>query len=119
MILLISSLRHSLRHSLLLLRLPSSPRIFSAVAIVFLLGFLLFVAQIDLIREVVIKVNVGFPRQGVFRDGLEGLLHVDRFFGRSFEVWNVAFCVAPLLGTLYRDLKWGKGKVNIGQELCF
>ena len=77
----------------------------STIAVVFLLLFLLFVAEIDLVGEVVVEVDVRFSSKRVFGDGLEGLLHVDRLFRGSLEVGNVAFRVAPLLRTLYRYLK--------------
>ena len=66
-----------------------------------------------MVGEIVVKVDVGFAGEGVLGDRLERLFHVDRLFGRRLEVRNVALCVAPLLGALYRNLSRGKGEVNI------
>ena len=76
----------------------------STTAVVFLLLFLLFISEIDLVGEVVVKVDIRFSGERVLGDGLEGLLHVDRLFCRGLKVWNVACVMAPLLGALDQDL---------------
>ena len=71
---------------------------------------MLSISEIDLVGEIVVKVDVGFAGEGVLGDRLERLFHVDRLFGRRLEVRNVALCVAPLLGALYRNLSEGGRK---------
>ena len=40
--------------------------------------------------------------QGVFRDSLKGLLHVNGLLSTGLKVWNVIFRVTPLLCSLGR-----------------
>ena len=76
---------------------------------------MLLVAQIDLVGEVVVKIDVGLAGEGVLGDRLEGLLHVDRFLRRRLEVGNIALGLAPLLSALHRHLpdgKWGEAVIE-------
>lgn len=50
------------------------------------------------------QLGFSFLGQSILSDGLERLLDVDSFFGRSFEVWDVSLSLTPCHGSFLRDL---------------
>lgn len=51
--------------------------------------------------------------QCILCDGLKGDINVDAFFSWCFEVWNIVFRLAPLLGSFSRNLEEQKKLSNI------
>lgn len=56
-------------------------------------------------KEKTLQLLLSLLLQGVLRNSLEGLFHVDSFFSGSLKVWNIAFRLAPSHSTFLCDLK--------------
>ena len=55
------------------------------------------------------QLRLGLLGEGILRDGLEGLLDVDGFFGGCLKVRNVALGLTPRHGAFLRNLMVSSG----------
>ena len=69
----------------------------------------------NLVLKVVKVVGVLLLLQRVGRNGLKGLLHVDRVLGARLKVRDAALALAPRLCALLRDL-WREGGTYTGRS---
>ncbi len=63
------------------------------------------VADGNVIRELIVDVNLSFLSQGILCNGLKGLLNINSFLGTCFKVGHVVLALGPLLSSFHWDLK--------------